>query len=71
MLTILILLACAPDEVETAGPLACEIVPADEDCPRRLLCCVDAATCWVETERETMDCTADSCSEALEGVCGG
>lgn len=44
-------------------PVACDIVPADEACPRRLLCCETSSVCWVEHGGETMDCDDDGCAE--------
>lgn len=58
-----------PDPVDP-GPVACDVLPADEGCPRVLLCCDDAATCWVETADETADCGPVDCLEALDLVCG-
>jgi hypothetical protein len=71
---LLLVSACAPDGHEPTDTgrhaVACDIVPADLGCPRRLLCCADAGTCWVETAAKVMDCTEDSCTEALAAVCG-
>lgn len=48
---------------------ACDIIPATETCGRLLLCCEDAATCYVESTTEGIDCTETSCDAALEAVC--
>jgi hypothetical protein len=51
------------------GPVACDILQADEACPRRLLCCDDAAACWVETADEVVDCGPDDCADAFALTC--
>jgi len=69
-LAFLAALGCSEEpEPYDPGPVACDILQADEDCPRRLLCCDDAATCWVETASEVVDCGADDCADALALTC--
>lgn len=70
LLVLLFAIGCAPvDEVDPV-PLACEIVAASDDCvERRLVCCIDAATCWVESSDEAVECQADSCADALDALC--
>ena len=71
-LVLWMLWGCAPEvEVEEPEPVACDVLPADEACPRVLLCCYDAAACWVETADETADCGPEDCVDALALVCGG
>jgi hypothetical protein len=69
MWILLALVACTDESPMDDVPLVCEIAPVDRDCPRRLVCCDDALTCWVEVEGESIDCAAESCSEALEVAC--
>jgi hypothetical protein len=48
MWILLALVACTDELPMDDVPLVCEIAPVDRDCPRRLVCCDDALTCWVE-----------------------
>ena len=56
---------CGPE-----APLVCELVDPTTDCPaRRILCCIDAQTCDVETPSAVYPCDLEDCQDALKAAC--
>jgi hypothetical protein len=72
VMMMVVLSGCVQEEaapVDTGRPVTCDLVPADDSCPRRLLCCDGVADCWVETADGIDACEADSCKDALAAAC--
>ena len=70
LVLMLALVACDPEEPAPYDPppLVCELV-TEQGCPRRVVCCDDAMSCWVEVGEEIIACDLDSCEVALDLAC--